>query len=180
MTCVIGLIKDNKVFMGSDSASSNESIQFTKTNPKIFIKDEMIFGCTTSFRMINLLQYQFKIPFYVKNISVDEYINTVFIEKIRKLFGDSGFTSIENNVETGGEFIVGFKNNLYHIEPDFQIGKHLDSFVCVGSGMEYAYGAMKILIKNKEMNGIKMITEALKASEYYNPFVRRPFKIESI
>lgn len=180
MTCVIGMIKDDKVYIGADNVGSNLSIKISRNDNKVFKKDEMIIGCTTSFRMINILQYQLQLPLHDPKISTDEYMYTSFIEEVRYLFREKGFSKIDSNVEIGGDFIVGYKGNLYNICEDFQIEKPADNFACVGSGMPYAYGAMKILIENKLLSAEEIITKALEVAEYYNPFVRKPFNIMSL
>lgn len=175
MTCAIGLKYNNIIYIGADNVGSNEHIKLSRNDQKVFIKNNMIFGCTTSYRMINLLQYQLEIPIH-NNKSIDAYMYTDFIETVRTLFKDKGFSKIDANVQTGGNFIVGYQGNLYEIENDFQIVKHNDNFCCVGSGSYYAYGAMKILQKEK-ISPENKIKRALEVAEYYNPFVRKPFKI---
>ena len=71
MTCVIGMIKDDKVYIGADNVGSNLSIKISRNDNKVFKKDEMIIGCTTSFRMINILQYQLQLPLHDPKISTD-------------------------------------------------------------------------------------------------------------
>jgi hypothetical protein len=176
MTCVIGLLKDKKIYMGADNVCSTKEYLQKRADPKVFIKDTMIFGCTSSYRMINLLQYQFEIPHFDTKTTSDVYMYTIFIEDVRKLFKNKGFTEINNNVETGGTFIVGFQNNLYEIQNDFQISKHTDSFCCIGTGMYFAYGAMKAL-QCSNLTAEEQIIKSLEISEYYDPFVRRPFTI---
>ena len=180
MTCIVGMLNENKIYVGADNAGCTESIHVSRDDDKVFIKDEMIIGCTTSFRMINLLRYQFNRPLHDPRKTVDEYIYTDWIEDVRKLFKEKGFSTINNNVETGGNFILGYKGNLYEIDNDFQVAKPKNPFCCVGSGMFFAYGAMRILIKDVSLKPDEILTQALEVAEEYNPFVRGPFKILNI
>jgi len=182
MTCIIGMQKDEKVYIGADNIASTNELKQSREDKKVFIKNNMIFGCTSSYRIINLLQYQLVIPDYHLDVSIDQYMYTDFIEEVIKLFKDKCFSTIDNNVISGGNFIVGFKGKLYEIDNDFQIAKPSDGFSCIGSGYQYAYGAMKALKKyeDKLLSTEDIIKEALGVSEYYNPFVRKPFTILNI
>ena len=180
MTCVIGMMKNGKIYMGADNIESSDSINISRDDDKVFIKDELLIGCTTSFRMINILQYQFDRPVHSPVKTVDEYIHTDWIESVRSLFDKSGFSSNNNNVEEGGNFIIGYRNNLYEIGRDFHVAKLKDNFCCIGCGWYFAYGAMKVLSDNDDISPEEMIIKALTVTEYYNPYVRGPFKILSM
>jgi len=108
---------------------------------------------------------------------IDSFIYTTFIEKVRLLFKDKGFSTNKNNEETGGSFIIGFKNYLYEIQPDYQVAKPKDNFCCIGSGYISALAAMKAFQNNKSITPEQKIEESLKIAEYYNPFCRGPFTI---
>lgn len=185
MTCVIGLFdsKRRNFYIGADSVESTQSHLINRNDSKVFIKengtDSFIFGCSTSFRMIQLLRYSLIIPDFTFNNdeeSVDKYMCTLFIESVRKLFKEKGFSSNESNVETGGSFIVGFKKYLYEIQPDYQVAKPRDNFCCIGSGYLSAYGAMTAL-EQQSMRSEEKIMRALEISAKYNPFVRGPFSV---
>lgn len=180
MTCVIGMIKDDKVYIGADNVGANSSTKISRNDLKVFKKDDMLIGCSSSYRMINLLQYQLQMPLRDNKLTDDEYMYISFIESVRYLFKKGGYTFINNNVESGGNFIVGYNGKLYEIQEDFQIEKPSDNFCCIGSGSYYAYGAMKILVENKLLSAEEILTKALEVSEYYNPFVRKPFHILSL
>lgn len=66
MTCIVGMLnpKGGNVIIGGDSAAvSGIDVQLEK-QPKVFRNGDFIFGCTTSFRMIQLLKFQFEPPRY--------------------------------------------------------------------------------------------------------------------
>lgn len=179
MTCIVGLKFNDKIYIGADNAGSSMVLKTFRGDKKVFIKEkEMIIGFTSSYRMGNLLQYKLDLPGFIESKSVDEYMYSDFIEAVRTLFFNSGFSHKENNEESGGTFIVGYKKNLYVIQGDFQIEKPADDFAAVGSGMFYALGA---LYNTKHWTDIDArIRQALTTAEYFNPFVRGPFDVMSI
>ena len=51
MTCIVGLKKDYKIYIGGDTLGSNLYSKTVRMDDKVFIKDDMIFGFTSSYRM---------------------------------------------------------------------------------------------------------------------------------
>ena len=61
MTCIVGIIDNNKVYMGSDSLCSNNTGEcYEAKTPKIYKKSSekynIIIGCTGSFKLMNLVK----------------------------------------------------------------------------------------------------------------------------
>jgi ATP-dependent protease HslVU (ClpYQ) peptidase subunit len=172
MTCIIGLEANGKAYIGADSAAvSRYDIRQTIT-PKVFRNDGVIIGYTSSFRMGQLLQF-IGIPPYVGDADEDYMINK-FIEEVRKNFKEKGYSTVKDNIETGGTFIVGITNKIYTIEDDFQVQRYSDGISCVGCGQNYAYGAMKALEK---IEPEKRIRKSLQIASYYSSGVCPPFNI---
>jgi len=83
----------------------------------------------------------------------------------------------------GGIFIVGYKNELYYIGSDFQVGMLKEPFMSVGCGEEIAEGALYALAHSAargEMPVKSQVLIALKAAAEYSAGVRCPFKILSL
>ena len=55
MTCIVGLIHEDKVYIGADSAGAANGNITIRKDKKVFKVGEFIFGCTSSFRMIQLI-----------------------------------------------------------------------------------------------------------------------------
>src|SRR3990167_6139507 len=124
MTCIVGYVDEEKnIWMGGDSAGCTSYNIWERSDEKVFIVDKMIYGFTSSFRMGQILRYSFKRSEHLKGKSDYEYLCTVWIDKLRKVLKDKGFTHVEENEETGGQFLVGYRDTLYAIDNDFQVGK---------------------------------------------------------
>src|SRR5918996_699231 len=126
MTCIVGVIQNEKVYIGADSAGVSKDNIVIRIDPKVFKVGEFIMGCTTSFRMIQLLRFSFKPPLIKKGISIYEYMCTSFITQLRKCFKEGGFTTVTNSVESGGSFLIGYKGRLFCIHNDFQVEESED------------------------------------------------------
>lgn len=174
MTCIIGLVDDAGVWMGSDSASVSENESRITMLPKVFSIADFLIGYTTSFRMGQILQYQL-IPPEHEDVTGMQYMVQKFIPAVRKVLKKAGFAEVKDGVETGGQFLVGHRGRLYCIDSDFQVNEHIDGFDIRGSGMEYALGAMSALATMAPRLRIDL---ALKIAAYYCPYVREPFHIK--
>lgn len=176
MTCIVGIIEKEKVFIGGDSAGASGLDVRIRKDPKVFKINDFAIGCTSSFRMIQLIRFSFKSPYIKKNQDVYEYMCTNFINALRKCFKDGGYIEIDRSRESGGTFLVGYKNRLFAIYDDFQVEELTDEFNCVGCGAKYAFGALRAM--DKKLSATEKIKKALEIATYYSGGVRLPFIIE--
>lgn len=179
MTAIVGLVYEDKVYIGGDSAGVAGLDVCIRTDEKVFKKDKMIFGFTSSFRMGQLIRYKLKIPDHDPRIDDYEYLCSTFIDELIKCFKDNGYATINNNEVQGGVFLLGYNKKLYKIESDFQVGKIIDSFDACGCGESFALGALYAM-KDEDIKPEARIVEALDAAEYFSGGVRAPFNIVSI
>lgn len=177
MTCIVGYLDKitNKVTIGADSAGVAGLNLSIRKDVKIFRNKDFIIGCTSSFRMIQLLRFKFKPP-YMDSKEIYEYMCTDFIDEVRKVFKEGGFLQKEKEVEEGGAFLVGYKDRLFCIQGDFQVGENLDGLDAVGCGSEYALGSLFANLET-ELSAEQKINSALKSAAYFSAGVSEPFNI---
>lgn len=178
MTCIVAIIEKDKVIMGADSAGVSGLDITIRKDPKIFKNKNFLIGCTTSFRMIQLLMFSFKPP-KIKRKPLFEYMCTDFINEVRKCFKDGGFLQKYNDGdEKGGMFLVAYKNNLFMIDSDFQVQESKINYESIGSGNSYALGSLSTTNYLK-MSSKKRINIALKVAAKHNAGVSAPFILNS-
>jgi|MDTA01.1.fsa_nt_gb ATP-dependent protease HslVU (ClpYQ) peptidase subunit len=177
MTCIVGLAHGGKVYMGGDSASVQGWTRRQTALKKVFRRGPFLIGYTSSFRMGQLLEHHLDVPKQKATESDMSYMVTGFIESTRKLLKEKGFTKVESNAESGGQFLVGYRGSLYTIHRDFQVGQAADGLDAVGSGREYALGAMQALSKLPPARRIK---KALEITAYFNAAVAPPFVVRQM
>jgi hypothetical protein len=182
MTCIVGFIADDGIYMGADSAGVDGSYNIsTRLDKKVFIKDEFIIGFTSSFRMGQLIQYSFNPPKYIPelyNNDIFQYMCTAFIDSLRKCLKDGGYSRNDQGEESGGCFLVGFKGRLFEIADDFQVGEVANRYNSVGCGFSYALGSLYAdILGDNSVDTEQMIKNALECAEYFSAGVRRPFNI---
>jgi ATP-dependent protease HslVU (ClpYQ) peptidase subunit len=102
------------------------------------------------------------------------------MDAVIKCFKDKGYARIDSGEVEGGQFLLGYKGNLYMIASDFQVAKIKTPFDSVGCGMYYAIGALYILNKDNKLSAEEKILSALEVAESNSAGVRRPFNIVSL
>lgn len=168
MTCIVGLVDKGVVYMGADSlgVETKGLTKGVRKDVKVFINGNFLIGCTSSFRMIQLLQYKFVPPEHPNGIDDMRYMVVNVIDAIRRCFKDNDYTT--------GQFLMGYKGTLYEIDTDFQVGIDELNYGSVGCGAAFAMGA---LFANGKMKPEDRITNALQAATQFSAGVAPPFVI---
>lgn len=181
MTCIVAYIEKDKVYIGGDSAGIAGYSLSVRKDPKVFINGNFIFGFTSSFRMGQLLMTNKFSPASQKESETDyHYMITSFIDAVIERFKEGGFLSKENEVLTGGTFLVGYKGKLYEINEDFQVAESFDNFNAVGCGHDIAKGAMHILDTFSVLTPKEKIIKSLEAANRFSAGVSAPFNVLSL
>ena len=177
MTCIAGVAANGKVCIGGDSAGiAGWSLQ-TRADEKVFRNGPFVMGFCGSFRMGQLLRFKFKPPDHDPRLADYKFMVTEFIDQARQCLKDGGFASKDKEQETGGTFLVGYKQGLYLIDSDYQVGRPALDFAAVGAGDQVALGALHVLDR---LPPRERVEKALAAAEAHNAAVRGPFVIEEV
>ena len=132
-----------------------------------------MFGFTTSFRMGQLLRYSLAPPLY-DGWDIDRHLATSFVDAVRDCLKTGGYASVDKGEESGGTFLVGYRDRLYRIGSDYQVGRSADGYDAVGCGSDLALGAMHAT----DIEGVHRehrVMAALKAAERFSAGVSGPF-----
>jgi len=175
MTCIVGLVHKDKVYMGGDSCGSSVSSWTYVGNPKVFkVQNKFLIGCTSSFRMIDLLTHKLNVQREHPDDSDDLFMRTTFIEGVRNCLKEGGFAKT-SAPESGGNFLVGYNGKLYEVQGDYSILNCPDWGSSVGSGEGPARGSLWTTRNDKDPK--KRVQIALEAAEAVVPSVRGPMVI---
>jgi len=182
MSCIIGVVNKNKVYMACDSQYTTSTVKFYSSNDynKVFRSGEFLIGICGSPRMISLLRFQLNVKTQLSEQSDLEYMNTTFIENVRGLFLNKGFVgSFQDGTQKGGVFLVGYRGRIYRVADDFQILSLDGNIFGVGSGSEFALPAFSAL------DGLAMKTKdklriAVLSAEKYDPYSGGDIHIEEM
>src|SRR5689334_16657482 len=132
MTCIVGLIEKKKVYIGGDSAGVAGLDVTVRKDPKVFKVGDFVIGCTTSFRMMQLIRFSFNPPKRFEGDDIFKYMCSEFVNVLRRCLKDGGYAKKENEEESGGTFLVGHQDRLFRIDSDYQVGESQKPFEAVG------------------------------------------------
>jgi hypothetical protein len=177
MTCIAAVAHEGNVWMGADSAGVAGFALTVRRDPKIYRVGEFLFGFTSSFRMGQLLGYQFTPPTHHREWSAERYMATVFIDALRGTMKAGGFAGTERGAEVAGEFLAGYRGRIFRIGCDYQVGENVESFDAVGCGADIALGALHSTRDKAPRNRVIL---ALQAAEAFSAGVRQPFRVEQM
>jgi ATP-dependent protease HslVU (ClpYQ) peptidase subunit len=79
--------------------------------------------------------------------------------------------------ELGGTFLVGYKDRLFLIEADYQVGEYEEGYQSCGCGQDYALGALDAM--EPSLPAEARIKRALEIASHRSAGVRPPFNILS-
>ena len=178
MTCIVGVQEHGNVYLGGDSAGVSDHNLRIRKDSKVFSVGSILFGFTSSFRMGQLLRFSLKIP---EQTTPDDYkyLCTSLIDAIRKCFKKGGYVGTEKSgQELGGDFLIGYKGQLYHVCSDFQVGIPELSYDACGCGEPYALGSL-YATEGLELGSPERIRRALEAAAKFSGAVAPPFHIIS-
>jgi hypothetical protein len=188
MTCVVALIHENKVLLGGDAAASDDKsgLIFQRTDPKVFKVGQFGIAFVDSFRMGQILQYNWTPPVYKPTTgyrNLDKFIRTKFIESIKDAFKEQGYGSFGSGTEdgdSGGIFIIAVQGagRIFTMDSDFHIGEVDVQYMAEGAGQELALGSLFSTTAVKTPR--RRVRMALDAAAKFNMSVRPPFTIIEI
>lgn len=173
MTCIVGLVKSGIVHMAADSAGVAGLNMCVRTDQKIFTRGPIVMGCTSSFRMIQLLRFTLVVPARNPEADVFEWMCTAFIDSVRTTFRNGGYMHKDKDAEFGGTFLVGVGGRLFSVQDDYQVGERSDQFDACGSGEDLALGSL--FTTRGDDDPRRRLQAALEAAEHFNAGVRQPF-----
>lgn len=126
MTCIVGVAKGGKVYIGADSLGSNGFTKEIRKECKVFKNGDFLIGGTTSFRMLDLLKWKFNHPTVKDGDDLHKFMVVDFVESVRNLFNSNGFSITSDDWKSGEYHAVGCLYNSKLTKPKEDIIKALE------------------------------------------------------
>jgi ATP-dependent protease HslVU (ClpYQ) peptidase subunit len=167
MTCIVAIAQNGTVYMGADHAASDEKSGWiiARKDPKVFKVGQYGIAFTDSFRMGQILQYNWNPPKYTPtktNSGLDKFMRTKFVDSVKDAFRAHGYGSqVSGQEDEGGIFLIGVEGRIFTMDEDFHIGENVVNYMAEGSGAMFALGALHATKnqKNPKMR-LKLALEA--------------------
>lgn len=177
MTCIVGLVDGDNVWMGGDSAGVNGLDITLRADAKVFRNGPALIGFTSSFRMGQLLRFRLNVPERPPEMDSYHYMVTDFVDAVRTSLKEGGYAQRSNEVETGGSFMVGYEGRLFCVQSDYQVGETTRGYHAIGCGADYALGSLASTVGQSPED---RVLKALECAELFNGGVRAPFVIQRL
>lgn len=171
MTCVIAIEQDGVAYIGSDSFLGTDLIRDSVDKPKFFFKgNSLVIGYAGSLRSAQIVEHSIKFRRPRKGESIDRFLVKEVVAKIRAAFAEEG---LSDTCDT--EFLVVCRNKIYMIQSDFSVARNAHGFLVIGSGQDFALGALAAI--PKDIPPKERIEKALSIAAEFSPHVCGPFHI---
>lgn len=165
MTCIVGIEKNGKVYLGGDIQGTGGNNKIVHTQPKVFNKAGVIFGYTTSYRFGQIIEHLMQDPVVPEdNESIYRWIITTLAPSIKSTLKDNGY-------ERGGTCLIGVKDQLWEFQDDYSILRSVSGIASCGSGCEYAMGSMLTSVATGNQTPKQMIKQAINIAGTLSPSV---------
>ena len=171
MSCVVGLLSNGHLYIGSDGIATTEDGERRPIiATKIFTNKEYLIGFTGSVRTGQLVGPKFFDP--PGNIyDMPDAIRELLLEK-----GSAVINSETQQHLQSCNFLLGYKGRLFEILIDYQLNEIRGDFTAIGSGATYAMGSLFATKKWKDPE--KRVINSLQAASEYDRSCGLPFTIE--
>lgn len=173
MTCVITLKTKKEIFLACDSVCSTEDGDTrARQDLKILCNNGILIGASGDPRAFQCLKPEIWSP--------NETNIYRLVKELREVLTENGcmISNPEVGEIVGTVFLIVLNNEVYEIQPNFQVAHFRDEYTSIGSGAPYALGSL-YETSGKKMSYQTRILKALYAAEYFNRGVGRPFYIVS-
>ena len=176
MSCVVALVDNGEIYMGADSFCADGTTFYPVADQKIFTKKGFLIGCSGKFRVIHLIHHTLILPDFQSGQSLEQYLNTNFVDAVRDCLRKAGSLKNESGIETtDAVMLVGHEGRLFVVDEDFNVSEISSDFFSIGNGQDAALGALYALKRNTSLSPLACIQQALEAAEKFTINVRSPF-----
>lgn len=183
MTCVVALLEDDgDIHLGSDSLGTDGHFSKVISDPKIFVNGEFLFGYAGSFRLGQILEHGFEPPSRMENQGSKQYLCTTFMEALKNSFHIQGFLGKDedtNQDSFDGEFLIGYREEIFIVQEDFSVLQVRDNYLSIGSGQETAT-AVLYATRDIDISPIDRLLLSLETTSKYVDSVAGPFHFISM
>jgi len=171
MTCIIGVEVGDKVVIGGDIQGSGRNNKIVHTQPKVFKNGDMGFGYTSSYRFGQIIEHSMTKDF------VPTTQSQIYPWLVKEFVPHCQNELEKGKLNGGGNCLIGVQGQLWELQSDFSILRSVNGINAVGSGYEYALGAMHTYLKDRDIRNmttdevIPLIHKAMETVSTFCPTV---------
>lgn len=177
LTAIVGIIENDKVWMGADTQHTRGDTSLKDRTPKIFQKGPFTVGATGSARGVQLIYYAVDINEMITDGDEKEAVFYLAneLQKINKLMNHC---KVEDGMEVSGvQLLVGIRSRLFCIEPNYYVHE-IPSHIAIGSSLSYSEGVLDYINEyDNDLSPEEKINRCLELTSGFDNGVSGPFSI---
>ena len=173
MTTIIAYQGPDFAILGADSQiTDGDRRVLSPSTPKIVKVGRYLLAVQGDARPGDVLIYSWKPPAYDGSDPV-KFMGKKIVPSMIKAFKANGYDHEKDGATFG--YIFAFAGNVFEVGSDMSISQNVDGLYSIGSGSDYALGALSGLVPDI---GEPEILKALATSAKYDINTSAPFQIE--
>lgn len=180
MTCIVGLVEGETVWVGGDSLSCDDHVGSIRATRKVFRVGEMLVGVCGDTRTSQVIQYAFDPPDPMEDEDLVRYLAARFVPALHQALQTPGVHLPEGAEKTRWSVLLGLRGRLFAIYDDFQVEETADGFNAVGCGYRTALGSLHTTAGITGLPANNRVFRALDSTAFVDIHVAPPFVIESV
>jgi len=175
VTCIVAIETPTGVWMGGDRMASTWSNAIDMDHPKVFRNGPALIGACGSIRQKQLLRYVLQLPVETLSWDVDRWVAVDLTKAMIAMADDWHTNRVKDNVATSHNALLAIHGRCYELQSDYSFTRCRSGEYAIGSGDEYAFGALHAT-RGGDPKG--RVLTALEAAAERCPTVAGPFDIE--
>ena len=175
MTCVVGVANEGTIYIGGDRGASDGSSIVSLATPKVYIRDEWIFGYAGSMGIGQIMQI-INIPLLEKDDDPFMILRMDIVDAFKSMMDIQGLSITEEN---DTDILIGCRGRLFEFSPvDWSVAEIKET--AIGSGGNFALGSLYSTSLYIDITPIERIEQSINAAITYSPTCQGPIDILSI
>lgn len=172
MTCIVGIAQEGIVYIGGDRGASDGSSIASLATPKVYIRDEWIFGYAGSIGIGQIMQI-IDIPILKEDDDPFLVLRMDLVDQFKNMLEHNGITMNEDN---DTDILIGCRGRLFEFSPsDWSVAEIKET--AIGSGGNFALGSLCTSSLYIDQDPIERIGMALGSAITYSPSCQGPIDI---
>jgi len=196
MTTIIGIQGDGFCLATADSRISelegdknliSQFFTLKEANSKIAVNGRYILGAAGDLRAINILHHAFQPPTAtptLKGKKLDHFVTVKFIPALRECFETHGYAVPDKDekkhiAEQGSTILMAINGFIYIIDSDYSWITDASGIFAIGTGAQYALGALHALAPKGKITphvARKMALKAMATASKFDPYTGPPYQ----
>jgi ATP-dependent protease HslVU (ClpYQ) peptidase subunit len=173
MTTIAAVQGDGWAVVGSDSRITDEGRVYAmpKGSGKVVHNEDYMFGTAGDLRAVNIMEHAFTPPDAsgYSGKDLDAFITTRFIPALRKCFEEHGYSASPEEKDTKeaaigheSQILAVVNGSIYELGEDYSWLKDASGLYAMGSGGDYAIGALHAMAPPKAKLTIELAKDIVK------------------